>query len=114
MMFDLKKSIRKKVRFSSQSEESEFSLDGGDELDVTDCQTSDLRPQPRPYISSGLMKAISLFKPPFLELRLQNIEFMPQDCLKLAKDSRTSTLRILDLSCNPIGSVGLCNLLRAS
>ena len=48
-----------------------------------------------------------------LELLLQDIDIVPQECLKLASDPRVANLRHLDLSCNPIGFKGLCNLLQA-
>ena len=48
---------------------------------------------------------------PLYELKLQDIDIVPQECLKLAMDPRVANLNHLDLSCNPIQFKGLCNLL---
>lgn len=45
------------------------------------------------------------------ELKLQDIDIVPQECLKLAMDPRVEELTHLDLSCNPISFQGLSNLL---
>ena len=47
------------------------------------------------------------------DLSLQDIDIVPQECLQLASDPRVKNLTHLDLSCNPIGFKGLCNLLNA-
>ena len=46
-----------------------------------------------------------------LDLKLMNCGIVPQECMRLASDMQVSNLRNLDLSYNPIGFQGLCNLL---
>lgn len=60
--------------------------------------------------SLNLRKVLDVLKAPLIELSLQNTSIMPQECLALASDHRVSQLLKLDLSCNPIGFRGLCNL----
>ena len=47
---------------------------------------------------------------PILDLRLNSTFLTATECLVLASNSRVSSLRTLDLSCNPITAVGLLNL----
>ena len=47
---------------------------------------------------------------PILDLCLNSTFLTATECLVLASNARVSTLRTLDLSCNPITAVGLLNL----
>ena len=60
------------------------------------------------HIIDGVMATSSNL----LELFLQDIDVVPQECSKLASDPRVANLKHLDLSCNHIGFIGLCNLLK--
>ena len=48
-----------------------------------------------------------------LELVLQDCQIMPQECKNIAESLLVIEVKTLDLSCNPIGLKGMCNLLNS-
>ena len=46
-----------------------------------------------------------------VELKLHDSQIVSKECLVIASMPHLESLKVLDLSCNPIGLAGLCNLL---
>ena len=55
----------------------------------------------------------NVLKAGMLELKLVNCGIVPQECIRISSSDQVIDLCNLDLSCNPIGFQGLCNLLNA-
>ena len=78
-----------------------------DKTSITEICVQNIQVQAQHIIDDAISNSTNL-----LELLLQDIDIVPQECLKLASDPRVANLRHLDLSCNSIGFKGFCNLLQ--